>query len=60
MLTTSSNCSGTLNPEAHEFKSKSLSENPSMSNEESSEDNSRYGKKIKGKYSLKNMNNTKF
>lgn len=60
MLTTSSNCSGTLNPEAHEFKSKSLPENPSMSNEDSSEDYSGSGKNNKGKYGLKNMNNTKF
>lgn len=56
MLTTSttSNYNGTLNPEAHEFQSKSLADSSSKSNEESSDNNARNGKKRKGKHNLIN------
>lgn len=55
MSSTHSNSSGTLNPEAHEFKFK-LFENSSRSNEESSQNNSENGKKSKGKYNLISTN----
>lgn len=55
MLATPNNSSGTLNPEAHEFKYKSTG-NPSKPGEESNENNSENGKKSKGKYNLKNHN----
>lgn len=54
MSSTHSISSGTLNPEAHEFKFKLLFEKPSRSNEESSQNNSENSKKCKGKYNLKN------
>lgn len=53
MLTTSIS-SGTLNPEAHEFKSKSSAENLSKPGEESNENNSENSKKSKGNYNLNN------
>lgn len=49
MLTAPSNSSGTLNPEAHEFKYKSLAANPSKSNEEPKKKNEDNVKKNKGK-----------
>lgn len=53
VLTTSIS-SGTLNPEAHEFKYKSSVENPSKSGEESNGNNPKNGKKNKGNYDLNN------
>lgn len=56
MLTTPSNSNGTLNPEAHEFKYKTLSENLSKSNDEPNKKTSENDKKTKGKLNLKKMN----
>lgn len=50
MLTTPSNSNGTLNPEAHEFKYKSLPEILSKSDDEPNKKNSENNKKIKGKF----------
>jgi len=49
VISTPNNSSGILNPEAHEFKYKSLPANPSRSYEESIQDNSGNVKKSKGK-----------
>jgi len=56
VLATPSNSSGTLNPEAHEFKYKSLSGNPSKS-EELRQTKPGIVKKSKGKYYLKTKQN---
>lgn len=49
MLTVPSNTRGTLNPEAHEFKYKSMPESTSKSDEESNQENSETDKNNKGK-----------
>jgi len=50
VLSTPSNSSGTLNPEAHEFKYKSLTANLSETDDEPNKKNTECGNKIKGKY----------
>jgi len=51
VITTPSNSSGTLNPEAHEFKYKSMTANLSKSDDEpNKKKNAETGNKNKGKY----------
>lgn len=57
MITTPSNAGGSLNPEAHEFKYKSLHEKMSKDYEKSNEDKSKNAKKRKGKYDIFFINN---
>lgn len=52
MITTPSNSSGTLNPEAHEFKYKSMTANLSKSDDEPIKKNAENGNKNKGKYNF--------
>lgn len=55
MITTPSNSSGTLNPEAHEFKYQSMTANLSKSDDEpnfTNKKNAENGNKNKGKYNF--------
>jgi len=52
VLSTPSNSSGTLNPEAHEFKYKALTANLSKSDDEPNKKNAEIGINNKGKYNF--------